>query len=332
MQAIETAQGRIDELEAGNGGHTEAAPVETVQPDGDKAEPAETAQPDGGKPVVIAPQVNAPAATDDTERVNMDDIYSEIDRIVSAEPDSMSADEKVAALNALKEDLNVYVDDLNSAMAEISQQQTALEASAGSITELEKSLSDAQARVDALTTEIEQSNAAVSSLQTQIDELQAANQSASDEADARIAELDRQMAEEQARADALNQQLTEAQALLAEYEAQLKVYMLSRDLGNGEAYTAATLNDRISVEAGTTHAVWGYTNNTISGNAVIISLELDGEALYRSEALKPGEALAEFDLDRPLEAGEYAAVAIATVYSNGEAVSATRVPVSIIAE
>ena len=108
--------------------------------------------------------------------------------------------------------------------------------------------------------------------------------------------------------------------------------MLSRDLGNGEAYTAATLNDRIVVEAGTTHAVWGYTNNTISGNAVIISLELDGEALYRSEVLKPGEALAEFDLDRPLEAGEYAAVAIATVYSNGEAVSATRVPVSIIAE
>ena len=135
-----------------------------------------------------------------------------------------------------------------------------------------------------------------------------------------------------ARVDALNAQLVEAQALLEKYEAQLRVYMLARDLSEGEAYTAATLSDCIIVEAGSAHASWGYANNALSGNDVVITLEMDGEELFRSAALKPGETLDTFELNRALEVGEYEAVAIASVYRDGESVSATRVPVKIIAK
>ena len=328
-QAIETAQARIAELDGGaadgdTANHEAPAPAASAQP--------QPAQSGDGSPVVIVPAVTAPAAIRNADRVNMDDIYADIDRIVEAGPDSMSDEEKVAALSELKGSLNTYVDDLNGALSEISQQQAELEASADSISELEKSLGDAQTRVDELTAEIEQSNAAVGDLQAQIDALQAEHQSACDEADARIDALNQQMAEEQARVDALNAQLIEAQALLEKYEAQLRVYMLARDLSEGEAYTAATLSDCIIVEAGSAHASWGYANNALSGNDVVITLEMDGEELFRSAALKPGEALDTFELNRVLEAGEYEAVAIASVYRDGESVSATRVPVEIIAK
>ena len=63
---------------------------------------------------------------------------------------------------------------------------------------------------------------------------------------------------------------------------------------------------------------------------MVLSIELDGEELYRSEALKPGEGLTEFALNRALEPGRYAAVAVMGVYDgDGAFVSSTRVPVEI---
>ena len=128
----------------------------------------------------------------------------------------------------------------------------------------------------------------------------------------------------------LTEKLEQANALLEKRMAELEVYRLARELSEGEAYTASTLDGEIAVAADGTTARWQYTNDAISGNDVVLSIELEGEELYRSEALKPGEGLTEFALARALEPGRYAAVAVMGVYdADGAFVSSTRVPVEI---
>ena len=75
---------------------------------------------------------------------------------------------------------------------------------------------------------------------------------------------------------------------------------------------------------------WAYTNDTISGNAVVLSIQLDGEAIYTSALLQPGETLPGFELNRVLEAGEYSAVVVESVSdAEGAIVFSTRVPVTV---
>ena len=140
------------------------------------------------------------------------------------------------------------------------------------------------------------------------------------------------MAAEQQRIEELSAQLADAQALLEKYEAQLRVYMLSRDLSDGDAYTATTLGGDIHLSTDQTQVEWNYTNNSISGNEVVISLTLDDEELFRSASLKPGESLTELTLNHALQVGTYEAVVVASVYDNGEIVSATRTPIEITVE
>ena len=82
-----------------------------------------------------------------------------------------------------------------------------------------------------------------------------------------------------------------ANAELAARIAELEAYKLNRELVEGDAYTASTLGDVLAVAADGVTVEWTYTNDTISGNAVVLSIELDGEELYRSELLNPGESL-----------------------------------------
>jgi len=112
--------------------------------------------------------------------------------------------------------------------------------------------------------------------------------------------------------------------------AELEAYKLERELAAGEAHTAATLENVLAVAEDGKTVTWAYTNDTISGNAVVLTIEMDGEELYRSAALQPGESLPAFELNRVLEAGSYDAVAVAAVYdAEGAFVSSARVPVGI---
>ena len=75
---------------------------------------------------------------------------------------------------------------------------------------------------------------------------------------------------------------------------------------------------------------WQYVNSELSGNSATISLTLDGETLYTSKALKPGEALESITLEKPLAPGAYKALAVSTVYDkSGEKQLVTRVPVTL---
>ena len=74
---------------------------------------------------------------------------------------------------------------------------------------------------------------------------------------------------------------------------------------------------------------WEYANSDISGNAITLSLVLDGKTLYSAQ-LTPGEQLDGITLDEPLAPGSYSAIAVTTVYdANGEQQLTNRVPVTL---
>ena len=86
---------------------------------------------------------------------------------------------------------------------------------------------------------------------------------------------------------------------------------------------------RIRVEDGLT-AAWQYANSDLSGNAATLSLQLDGEEIYKSDALKPGEVIDSITLSKPLEPGTYQAMAVTTVDdADGEVQLVSRVPVTL---
>ena len=107
--------------------------------------------------------------------------------------------------------------------------------------------------------------------------------------------------------------------------------MLSRELAEGQAHLASTQDDAIVVAADGVSAAWNYSNNLVSGNAVIVTITVNDAEIFASAKLNPGEALSAFTLNTALEAGSYEGVVTATVYdAAGEYVSATRIPVAVI--
>ena len=99
---------------------------------------------------------------------------------------------------------------------------------------------------------------------------------------------------------------------------------------SGEAHISTAVENGIQVAEDGVTATWQYANSDLSGNAAILTLVLDGETIYTSEALKPGETVETLTLDKALASGEYQAMAVTTVYdAAGEAQLTSRVPVTI---
>ena len=62
----------------------------------------------------------------------------------------------------------------------------------------------------------------------------------------------------------------------------------------------------------------------------MVSLEVNGENIYTSQLLQPGESLEGIVLDAPLAAGSYEAVSITSIYDeNGECLFTNRIPIAI---
>ena len=105
---------------------------------------------------------------------------------------------------------------------------------------------------------------------------------------------------------------------------------MERAPATGEAHLSTTADNAIEVAADGVTASWQYANSDLSGNEATIQLLLDGEAIYTSGALKPGEALEDIVLEKPLPAGSHQAIAVTTVYDkDGAPALTTRVPVTI---
>ena len=145
-----------------------------------------------------------------------------------------------------------------------------------------------------------------------------------------LAELQTQLTDVQAEAEAKSQELAEAQETYEKSLDELEAYRVQRDPASGEAHIATAVDNAIAVDADGVTATWQYANSDLSGNAATLSLVLDGEEIFKSAALKPGETLETITLDKKLEPGAYKALAVTTVYDEaGEAQLTTRVPVTL---
>ena len=322
------AESRIDALNAA----IELAETSIVELGGEiKIDEADaTATASDASFVITASGVQVPDVLNDATLARIGEICDEIDAIVNAEDGSMTAEEKIEALTALDLEMRGYVRELDSALVLIVGKEAEMAATDDGIANLESELAQSQARVDELTASIEASQSTIQELEAQVAELTAQSETDNAQAAAQIEELNARIAAEEAKVDELTRQLAIANAELEARNAELAAYRLDRELVEGEAYTASTMGDVIRVAADGVHVEWSYTNDSISGNAVVLSILLDGEELYRSAQIQPGESVEGIALNRALSTGSYPAMAVMSVYdAEGAVVSATRVPVTI---
>ena len=210
--------------------------------------------------------------------------------------------------------LNTEIDTLTAQAAADAEQIDALNAQIDTLNGQTSSdaalIADLREQVDALTAQNTADNETLASLNDQLEALQT---EAADGA-AQLSDLNDQLA---AQHDSYEKALAEAEA-----------YRLDRDPEQGQAHASVAVQSGIAVAADGVTADVHYTNGDISENSVVFSLELDGEALYTSDKLKPGESIDGATLSRALEPGDYDAIAVTTVYSaSGERLSGSRVPV-----
>ena len=185
--------------------------------------------------------------------------------------------------------------------------------------------------MDELSAAIAAGETAIAELQAQVVALTEEKEADSAEAAAQVEALNVEITTIQNQVNALTIELEAANAELQKRIAELEAYKLERELADGEAHAASTLDDTITVDADGVTAHWNYINNTISGNAVVLTITAGDEELFVSEALKPGDVLESFTLTRALEAGSYEAlVATSVTDAEGAVLSSTRVPVCIV--
>ena len=256
-------------------------------------------------------QVAEGEATEAAVAVDLDAVRADIAAIVVDE--TKTAEEQVEALKeieqqltqALPEDAAIYGDSLEAVQAR---------------------LGAAESEVQQLSAELVEKLSDIDSLNAQIAALDA--QAETDAA--QLADLQAQLTEAEADAQAGSEALATAKAEYEKSLAELEAYRVKRDPASGEAHIATAVDNAIEVAEDGVTANWQYANSALSGNAATLSLVLDGETIYTSGALKPGEVIESVTLDKPLAPGAYQAIAVTTVYDdNGEVQLTSRVPVTL---
>jgi septal ring factor EnvC (AmiA/AmiB activator) len=223
-----------------------------------------------------------------------------------------SDEEKLEKITALETQLNQTIADLTAVSSELEAQRAAL-------TEAQNALTAKQAELDA-------ANVAIEELTVQIEEMNAQTESDI----AARAELETQLAAIQEQSVAITGELDSARAEYEKRVAELEAYLLSRELIAGEAYSATAASNAISVASDGVTAACNYTNTTVSGNPVELSIVSGDKELYRSEILAPGESVTEFKLSEALPAGAHDVMLVTTVYdADGSVQLVSRVPVTL---
>ena len=73
-------------------------------------------------------------------------------------------------------------------------------------------------------------------------------------------------------------------------------------------------------------------NSESSANNVVFTLEVDGETIYTSEPIAPGESVSSIQLETPLAPGNYEAMAVQTTYAaDGSYLTSIRIPITLLA-
>ena len=257
--------------------------------------------------------------------VDLDALRAEVAAILSDEV--KSAADRVEALKALEEDLEQTLsEELIAGLEELSAMQDKLDATQAEVDQLSAELDEKLGTIDGLNEQIKALGEQAETDASKLEALRGELAEAQAEADAKSAAL----TEAQAEADAKSEELDQARAEFADRVEELEAYKLDRDITSGEAHISTAVENGIQVAEDGVTATWQYANSDLSGNAAILTLVLDGETIYTSEALKPGETVETLTLDKALASGEYQAMAVTTVYdAAGEAQLTSRVPVTI---
>ena len=213
-------------------------------------------------------------------------------------------------MEALEANLAATTESLNAASEELDAQRAALEEAQTVLESKEQALADANAEIDTL-------NSQIGALNSQ-----------SEEDQAQLEILNAQLSEAQDNADAIAQELEEARDAYEKQVAELSAYMLTRDLSDGDATAASTAANTIQVASDGVTGACQIVNDALSGNGVVITVQdLNGDELYRSETLAPGETLSELTLNAPQSAGEHDVMIVTTIYDDhGNIQQRTRVP------
>ena len=215
---------------------------------------------------------------------------------------------------------------LKAAQDEAASLTAALEQAQAQTAELESKLADSQAESENLSTQLTDSKAESESLSAQLADSKAESES-----------LSAQLADAQTELESLRDQLAQTQdelnstrETLSQRIAALEAYLLERELSEGEAHSSTTAATTIHIAADGKTGTWDYTNNTVSGNSVVLTLAMGQTELFRSESLAPGAALNEIQLNTTLAPGAYEGVATTAIYAeDGTYLFANRIPVTI---
>ena len=215
---------------------------------------------------------------------------------------------------------------LKAAQDEAASLTAALEQAQAQTAELESKLADSQAESENLSTQLTDSKAESESLSAQLADSKAESEN-----------LSAQLADAQTELESLRDQLAQTQdelnstrETLSQRIATLEAYLLERELSEGEAHSSTTAATTIRIAADGRTGTWDYTNNTVSGNSVVLTLAMGQTELFRSESLAPGAALNEIQLNTTLAPGAYEGVATTAIYAeDGTYLFANRIPVTI---
>ena len=274
----------------------------------------------------------------ETNAVDIASLRSELD-VKQTELDALQAqlDEKQTELDALQAELDINAVDMASLQAELDANASdmvsllaELDTSAADIASLQAEIDANEADIAGLTAELEAKQA---ELDTAAAGLAAAETALSDmtaQRDTAVADL----AEAGAKVEELTAVLDTVSVEYAALEAQLAEALSAQadaaSLDEGEFHASATMQEVVSVASDGVSAIYDLTNSNMSGNSIIFELKLDGEVIYTSGKLAPGESLPEFSLEDPLAAGIYEANAsIITLSADGGVSSRMSVPVTV---
>lgn len=258
---------------------------------------------------VSVAETDPAAAAENTLTADVDALNQQLSAIMNSD---CSDEEKLAEIAALEEQLNQTISDLTQVSADLEAQSAAL--------------AEAESALNAKAAELEAANAAIGDLEAQISEIGAQTETES----AARAELEAQLAAAQEASAAIESELAAARAEYEKRMAELEAYLLSRELIDGEAHVATSAASEIHVESDGVTAAFHYTNNSVSGNTVVLTIVKDDVEIYRSEPIAPGESVTEITLAEALPAGAHEAAAVTTVYNDdGSAQLTSRVPVAL---
>ena len=315
-----------------------AKAIEAPKPEGGEDE----GNPEAGKDEAKPEEGKDAAKPEDTDALSaaMTSVEDKIVRVAGLQGVEGEVSEAVAAvdLDAVKADVAAIMDDATKTPEEQAEALKAIEeqlavALPEEVEQAGDDLPAVQARLDAAEAEVQQlSDELVEKLVT-IDDLNAQIEDLGKQAETDATQLEAlqtQLADAESAAEVKSAELAEAKATYEKSLNELEAYRVKRDPASGEAHIATAVENAIEVAPDGVTATWQYSNSDLSGNAATLTLVLDGEEIYKSEALKPGEVIESITLAKPLAPGAYDALAVTTVYDeSGEVQLTSRVPVTL---